>query len=160
MECVIKNDRGQKINGKKKLLKPEFGTGDLSSNGDPVVNWNLLSEFADKDGFDIRNVEKNGKYKIEVELTYGTIIMRYGNPTGRFSAPKGTNYEDLALPYIRETVEYNEYRVIAEKINVVCIVERGTVAPGFESNGGAVQYMHPISIKESIRVKLLERVNI
>ncbi len=159
MKYIIKNDKGQIINGKKKLLKPEFGTGKLYSDGEPVVNWNLLSEFADKDGFDIRNIEKDGRYKVKIELPYGTIIIRYGNVTGRFSAPKGTNYEDLALPYIRETVEYNEYRVIVEKINVVCIVESGIVAPGFESNGGAIQYMHPISIQESIRTKLIERLD-
>lgn len=153
------NDKGQIIDGKKKLLKKEYGLGGFYPNGDPVVNWNLLSNFADENGFDKRNSEKNGKYKIEMELPYGTIIIRYGNEIGRFTAPKGTKYEDLALPYIKETVEYNEYRVIAEKINVVCIVEKGIVAPGFGSSGGAVQYMHPISIKESIKSKLLERMN-
>lgn len=156
----IKNDKGEFISGKKKLLKKEYGTGEFYQNGEPKINWSLLSEFADNNGFDKRNIEENGKYKIEVELPYGTIIIRYGNSSGNFSAPKGTKYEDLALPYVKETVEYNEYRVIAKKINVVCIVEKGIVAPGFESNGGAVQYMHPISLKESIMNKLLERVNI
>lgn len=157
---IIKNDKGQIIDGKKKLLRQEYGLGKFYPNGEPMVNWNLLSEFADHNGFDKRNVEINGKYKIEVELPYGTIIIRYGNSSGNFSAPKGTKYEDLALPYVKETVEYNEYRVIAEKIKVMCVVEKGKVAPGFGSNGGAIQYMHPISIKESIMKKLLERVTI
>ena len=84
-----------------------------------------MSKFADKDGFDIRNIEKNKKYKIEIELPYGTILIRYGNETGRFSAPKGTKYEDLALPYVKNTVEYNEYKVIATGIKVICVVEKG-----------------------------------
>ena len=157
---VIRNDKGKIIDGKKKLLKREYGLGDFYSNGEPMVNWNLLSKYADNNGFDKRNIEKNGKYKIKMKLPYGTIIIRYGNPTGRFSAPKGTKYEDLALPYVRETMEYNEYRVIADKISVVCIVEKGLVAPGFGSKGGAIQYLHPISMKESIRTKLLEKVDI
>lgn len=160
MIYTIKNDKGQIIDGKKKLLKKEYGTEKFYKNGEPKVNWDLLSKFADNEGFDKRNIEINGKYKIEVELPYGTIIIRYGNASGNFSAPKGTKYEDLALPYIKETVEYNEYRVIADKIKVVCLVEKGIVAPGFGSNGGAIQYLHPISMKESIRTKILERVNI
>lgn len=160
MKYIIKNDNGEIISGKKKLLKPEYGTGDFYSNGEPIVNWKLLSKFADRDGFDTRKISGTGKYKFEFELPYGTVIIRYGNETGRFSAPKGTNYENLALPYVRETVEYNEYRVVAKSIRVRCIVERGIVAPGFGSKGGAIQYMHPISIKESIRTKLLERVSI
>lgn len=159
MTYVIKNDKGKIIDGKKKLIKREYGLGKYYSNGEPMVNWNLLSEFADSNGFDKRNVETNGKYKIEVELPYGTIIIRYGNLSGNFSAPKGTKYEDLALPYVKETVEYNEFRVITDKIKVMCIVEKGIVAPGFESNGGAIQYLHPMSMKESIRTKLLERIN-
>lgn len=154
----MKNDKGKIINGKKKLLKQEYGTGRFSSIGEPEINWSLLSDFADKDGFDTRNIEQNTKYKMEIELPYGTIIIRYGNEVGRFSAPKGTRYEDLALPYIKDTVEYNEYKVIAPKINLSCIVEKGVAAPGFESNGGAVQYMHPISIRESVNKKLLERI--
>lgn len=154
----IKNDDGKIIDGKKKLMKEEYGTGNSYPNGEPIVNWKLLSKFADEDGFDTRNIEKNGSYKMEVELPYGAIIIRYGNETGRFTAPKGAKYEELALPYVKETVEYNEYRIIADRIKVLCIVEMGRVAPGFGSNGGAVQYMHPMSIRELMRNNILERV--
>lgn len=106
MAHLIKNDAGKIINGKKKLVKEDYGTGDCYSDGEPIVNWKLLSLHADRDGFDIFNIEKNGYYKIEVELPYGTIIIRYGNETGRFSAPKGTKYEELALPYVKETWSY------------------------------------------------------
>ncbi len=157
MAHLIKNDAGKIINGKKKLVKEDYGTGDCYSDGEPIVNWKLLSLHADRDGFDIFNIEKNGYYKIEVELPYGTIIIRYGNETGRFSAPKGTKYEELALPYVKETVEYNEYKIIADRAKVMCIVEKGKVAPGFGSNGGAIQYMHPMSMIELMRKNILER---
>ena len=157
MAHLIKNDAGKIINGKKKLVKEDYGTGDCYSDGEPIVNWKLLSLHADRDGFDIFNIEKNGYYKIEVELPYGTIIIRYGNETGRFSAPKGTKYEELALPYVKETVEYNEYKIIADRAKVMCIVEKGKVAPGFGSNGGAIQYMHPMSMIKLMRKNILER---
>ena len=154
----IRNDKGIIIDGIKELQKKEYGTGKFHQNGEPIVNWKLLSDFADDNGFDIRNIEHNNEYKMDIKLPYGTIIIRYGNETGVFSAPKGTKYEDLALPYIKDTVEYNEYKVIAHNVNVTCKVVKGKVAPGFASNGGAIQYMHPISIKESIRRKLLKRM--
>lgn len=157
MAHQMKNDDGKLIDGKKKLLKEEFGTGDYYPNGEPIVNWKLLLH-ADNDGFDTLNIEETGNYKMEVELPYGTIIIRYGNETGRFSAPKGSKYEELALPYVKETVEYNEYKIIADGVKVVCIVEKGKVAPGFESNGGAIQYMHPMSMIELMRNNILERV--
>ena len=156
---VIKNDKGQRISVIKQLLKPKYGSGDVYPNGEPIVNWKLLSKYADNDGFDKRNIEKNDKYKMEVELPYGTILIRYGNEVGKFTAPKGTKYESLALPHIKDTVEYNEYKVIANGVKVICIVEKGKVAPGFDSDGGAVQYMHPISIKESIKKGLIERID-
>lgn len=157
-EKHIVNDNMEIISGIKKLLKPEYGNGNVYPSGEPAVNWNLLSQYADKDGFDTRNVGKNGKYKKEIELPYGTIIIRYGNETGRFSAPMGTKYEDLALPYLKDTVEYNEYKVIARTIKVRCIVDSGKVAPGFGSDGGAVQYLHPITIRQSVKSKILERL--
>ena len=41
---------------------------------------------------------------------------------------------------------------------MVCLVDKGIVAPGFDSPGGAVQYFHPITIRESIKRGLLERL--
>lgn len=158
MSYIMRNDKGQTICGNKKLLKQEYGTGEFYSSGDPVVNWKLLSDYADKNGFDKRNVEENGEYIISVVLPYGTILIRYGNEIGVFSAPKGTRYEELALPYEKDTLEYNEYRVINKGLRVMCIVKRGRVAPGFGSEGGAIQYMHPISIREAVKNKILERL--
>lgn len=154
----MKNDKGEKITGIKELLKPEYGTGMTDKHGQPVVDWGCLSSWADQHGFDTRNLEQNGKYKMKMKLPYGTEIIRYGNEMGNFTAPKGTRYEELALPYVKDTVEYNEYRVMADDIYIICIVDKGKVAPGFGSTGGAIQYRHPITIRESLRQGILERV--
>ncbi len=154
----MKNYKGETISGIRQLKKPEYGTGKTNRYGQPVVNWNCLSKYADDDGFDTRNIESNGKHTVEYILPYGSIIIRYGSEIGHFSAPKGTAYENLALPYIPESVEYNEYKVTAHDVRIQCIVEKGIVAPGFDSNGGAVQYLHPITIRESVRKGMLERI--
>ncbi|MCD8023807.1 MAG: TNT domain-containing protein [Lachnospiraceae bacterium] len=152
------NDKGEVISGIKKLRDDKYGTGGMDSDGQPVVNWSLL-EYADEHGFDIRHLEANGSYKIEVELPYGTILIRYGNETGRFTAPQFTRYEDLSLPYLKDTVEYNEYKVTAEKIRLICKVIKGRVAPGFGSPGGAIQYLHPMTIRKSLQKGILERIS-
>ena len=48
--------------------------------------------------------------------------------------------------------------MIANNIEVVCMVDMGIVAPGFDSPGGAVQYFHPITIRESIKRGFLKRL--
>lgn len=159
MKHVIRNDKGEIISGKMVLRKKGYGTGKISNNGQPEVDWKLLDECknADNDGFDTEHVEPNGRHRMKVELPRGTVVIRYvGN--GTFTAPKGTKFEQLSLPYFKDTMEYNEYRVIADYLDVVCIVDRGVVAPGFDSCGGAVQYKHPMSMKESMRNKILERI--
>lgn len=156
----MKNYKGEIISGKKQLINPKYGTGKIDRHGQPIVDWSYLSIHADKDGFDTRNIESNGKYKINITLPYGSIIIRYGNEAGNFTAPQGTEYEKLALPYVKDTVEYNEYRVISANLPITCIVEKGKVAPGFDSAGGAIQYLHPITIRESVKKGLLERLNI
>ena len=147
----MKNDNGDLISGIRQLRKPEYGLGTTDRYGQPVVNWAYLSEYADEEAFDTRAKQQNGSYKIRVRLPYGVLLIRYGNETGHFTAPYGTKYDRLALPYKKESIEYNEYRVIANNIEVVCMVDMGIVAPGFDSPGGAVQYFHPITIRESIK---------
>lgn len=154
----MKNYKGETISGIRQLQKPEYGTGKQNRFGQPVVNWKYLSKHADEDGFDIRNIESNGKYMIKFILPYGSIIIRYGSEIGHFSAPKGTAYEELSLPYIPESLEYNEYKVVADNVRIICIVDKGRVAPGFGSQGGAVQYLHPITIRESVKKGMLERM--
>ena len=154
----MKNDKGEIISGIRQLKIPEYGTGKNNRFGQPIVNWNYLSKYADDDGFDIRNIESNGKHTIEYILPYGSRIIRYGSEIGHFSSPKGTAYEELSLPYIPESMEYNEYKVIADNVRIVCVVDKGIVAPGFDSLGGAVQYLHPITIREAVKKGMLERI--
>ena len=154
----MRNYNGDLISGIRQLSKPEYGLGTTDKYGQPAVNWAYLPVYADEDGFDTRVTHQNGFYKIRVRLPYGVILIRYGNEMGHFTAPYGTKYEGLALPYKKETIEYNEYRVIANDVEVVCLVDKGIVAPGFDSPGGAVQYFHPITIRESIKRGLLERL--
>ncbi len=155
-EC--RNDEGEIITGKKILRSNDFGTGRVNEWGESEINWKLLTN-ADADGFDLDNLEENGRYKIEVRLPYGTILIRYGNETGRFTAPQFTQYEKLSLPYVKDTVEYNEYRVIADNIKLICCVVKGRAAAGFDCPGGAVQYLHPMTIRQSLRENILERIS-
>lgn len=124
----------------------------INENGKPVINW--TSEFGDKNGFDKRHREKDGNYYMEVSLPHGTLLIRYGGETGSYTAPKGTPYELLGLPYVMETSEYHEYRVIADSITVYCNVQRGKVAPIFDSPGGAVQYYH---MNDTMRTLLYDK---
>ena len=154
----MKNYKGETISGIRQLKKPEYGTGKNNRFGQPAVNWSYLSKYADDDGFDTRNREADGKHTVEFILPYGSVIIRYGNEIGRFSAPKGTAYDQLSLPYVPESIEYNEYKVIADNVRIKCLVDKGIVAPGFDSEGGAIQYLHPFTIKESVKKGMLERI--
>lgn len=155
----MKNRRGESIDGIRRLKRDEYGTGKIDENGQPEVAWEkFLSKNADERGFDKTNKESNGDYKMQTVLPYGTIIIRFGNDMGHYTAPQGTDYEKLAMPYTEESMEYNEYKVIADNIHVSCVVEKGKTAPGFDSDGGATQYYHSMTILQSIRNGLLERL--
>lgn len=154
----MRNFRGEIITGPRRLKKPEYGTGKIDGAGDPEVNWSYLSKEADEHGFDKSNLESNGKYIIEIELPPGTVIIRYGKESGKYTAPDGTDYEKLALPYVKETVPYYKYKVSTNSLRVTCIVIQGRVAPGFGSPGGAVQYCHRLTILQSVRAGILARL--
>ena len=159
---ILRNYKGDIINGIPVLRNPKYGTGKFritEYGAVPLVDWSQLKD-ADKDGFDLNHREEGNKYKIEVRLPFGTKLLRYGTEGGRFTAPLGTPYERLSLPYEKETVEYHEYVVIADGIDVICIVEKGIVAQGFDSIGGAVQYVHHGTIEEAIKNNALDRVDL
>ena len=126
--------------------------------GTKEINWE--SEFGDSKGFDTRNKEENGLHTIKIELPHDTILIRYGKErNGFFTAPDGSKYENLGLPYKKETIQFHKYRVNADSISVFCIVEKGKVAPIFDSPGGAIQYYHEDnSVLELVRSKILERI--
>ncbi len=157
MMDVIKNDKGYEISGIKELISPEYGTGRFYKDGNPEVDWSHLQN-ADVNGFDVTNTEGNGDYIIEINLPRNSHIIRYGGDLGHFTAPKGTKYEELSMPYKKDSVEYNEYVVISDNITVFCRVTKGKVAPGFNSSGGAVQYFHKKNIRRCIRNKELKKV--
>lgn len=157
----LKNDVGEPISGIRKLKRDVYGTGD-TSGGEAIIDWERWkTPYADEHGFDIRNAEENGNYWVELVLPQETRIIRYGPESGRYTAPEGTDYDTLSLPYDRNTVEFHTYQVIAQSITVYCKVQKGIVAPMFDSQGGAVQYYHPnANMRELIKAGILERVTL
>lgn len=128
--------------------------------GRTKINWS--GPRADDDGFDKEHRELNGLHRMLVELPVGTELLRYGSPGGSFTAPKGTSYEQLSLPYEKNSMEYNEYRVIADGVLVeICTAERGRVAPLFGEPGGGIQYFHgDNSVQNLLDAKKLERIEL
>ena len=125
----------------------------MNDKGKP--DWKTWIQYGDEGGFDVRNREANGKHIIRVVLPKGKKIIRYGLAFGSFTTDYGTPYADLSLPYTEDSIPYHEYVVIG-KCEVECLVDRGRVAPGFGSKGGAIQYRHYMSIQESLLQEILE----
>lgn len=146
------NDKGIRLVGYTgpKVKKMDFYI--IAVDGTQKLN------YPPDDGFDKDNNEPNGSYKMKVKLKRGVKIIRYGSEMGSFTAPKGSEYSLLALPWVQDSVEYHEYEVIADGITVVCQVWRGKVAPAFDSPGGAVQYKHEENIAAEIKHGKLRRI--
>lgn len=155
---MIRNWEGKPIK-QAKILRDESYLY-VNELGETDINWS--SPGADDEGFDVEHREPNGHWRMLVELPVGTLLLRYGTPGGYFTAPKGTSYEELSLPYEKDSMEYNEYRVINKSLLVeVCQGERGRAAPLFDQPGGGVQYYHgKDSVAELVRRKLLERIEL
>lgn len=152
---MIYNVYGDVINANDlELIDSSFGY--RNEKGQLIVNWDPESDIIDNNGFDKTNVEENGEYYMDIELPKGTILIRYGRATGKMTAPYGTPYELLSLPYKIETVEYHQYRVIADGVKVKCVVRRGKVQKMFGKCGGGIQYMHDSSIANEIAEEKLE----
>lgn len=153
---IKRNYLGQIITGRKQFIDESYGYYD--DDGNEHVNWRPEDSIIDSDGFDKRNIEINGFYTQEILLPYGKLICRYGNTRGRITTDLDSAYEQLGLPYIKETVEYHTYRVITDGLLVKCMVTRGRVAPMFNSAGGAVQYKHFQNIFKELEYNKLEEV--
>ena len=136
------------------FISPEYGKNE---NGTITVYWEH-SDIVDDYGFDKTNVEGDGNYINDVEIHKGTTLCRYGNGNGKMSTLVGTAYENLGLPYKKETVEYHEYEVVADGVTVRCIVTRGKAAKMFDSPGGAIQFLHKRSINEEVETGRLKEV--
>lgn len=78
-------------------------------------------------------------------LEPGTIVDRYGNPDGRFTADAGTAYEERSLPYDRDSQIHYEFEV-ASPVEV----QQGETAPHFDQPGGGTQQRFPDTLDSHI----------
>ena len=124
-----RNDLGEDLGDSLVLLtNPKYGTGQYVGF-QPVVKWpDPVEGVRDKNGFDI----SNGNSISRIQLPKGTRIIRYGPTTGSYTAPEGSSFSLLGLPYVRETCEYHVFEVKADSISVFCIVHMGRVAAAFD----------------------------
>jgi hypothetical protein len=83
--------------------------------------------FPQRDGF-------AGQPKAIV-LRAGTVIDRFGQPTGNFLAPADASYMGRAVPYDRLKMPYYRYEVVRP-----VRVQAGKAAPWFDQPGGGIQY--------------------
>lgn len=144
------------------LRKPEYGTGEIDKRGFPKIKWSLLIN-ADDQGFDKSHKEPNGFWRMTVTLPKKMRLIRYGTEMGHYTAPKGTEYEALSMPYIKESLFFHEYEVVADSTTVVaifnnCTVDRGIAAPGFDLPGGGVQFFHKDAMRRLIRNGVLREI--
>ena len=141
--------------------EPEFESLSFcktNENGELVPAWDEPNEIVDEKGFDKTNVDDSVEYKQVIVLPKGVKLCRYGVETGKTTSPVGTPYELMALPYKKETLEYHEYEVIADGVLVQCIVTKGKAAAMFNSEGGAIQFVHQRRIVEELVTKRLKEV--
>lgn len=161
MGINIVNHKGEQLPDDyiRKVRKNEYQLKDtltdtpiFNEHGEAEINWKCLLH-SDACGFDTRNVFENGLCYREVELPKGTRLVRYGNPMGSFTAPIGTLYEHLSLPWEIDTIEYHEYEVMVDGLKV----KEGIVAPGFDYPGGGIQYVHDTHLfKQLLENKIKE----
>lgn len=103
------------------------------------INVRCQYRFPPKDGFDGPSETKT--------LPPGTLVDRYGPPSGRFLAPTDATYEARALPYDQTKMDYYRYEVVT-----ALDVEAGKIVPWFDQSGGGVQY----KTKKPVRQLLIE----
>lgn len=152
------NCNGKVLNTPPALKSYDYGYYD--SKGMIHIYWSQSNESCDESGFDksFRPCVESDDYVIEdYIIPRGTMLCRYGSPRGVFTTLKGTDYDLLSLPYVKESIEYHEYQVSIE-LHVKCRVIRGRVAPMFDSTGGAEQYKHYRSIKQECEQGILKEV--
>ncbi len=70
-----------------------------------------------------------------IVLRSGTVIDRFGQPTGNFLAPADASYMGRAVPYDRLKMPYYRYEVVKP-----LRVQAGKAAPWFDQPGGGIQY--------------------
>jgi len=98
------------------------------SSGKPTTTTAIQPYYPPNMGF-------YGKPQLET-LQPGTLVSRYGNPSGSFLSPAGTPFWARSLPPGAEKLPLNTYEVVKPIQNVLS----GTVAPWWGQIGGAIQY--------------------
>ena len=143
-------------NYKGELLTPEreYLPADsvfFDDKGKPL--WKKYVQSKDS-GFDETYRFDNGTYIKRIVLPVGKKIVRYGGVFGRYTSDEGVDYDRLSLPYLKESMQYHEY-IVSGHCEVECVVDKGFTAPGFGSDGGAVQYRHLFPIQKSLKIGIL-----
>jgi len=83
-------------------------------------------------------------------LQPGTLIDRYGPPSGKFVSPEGTPFPQRALPWNSQYDRYTRYQVIKP-----IEVEEGLVAPWFDQPGLGKQYKFNMTIEQLLKDKYI-----
>ena len=101
--------------------------------------------FPQRDGF-------IGKPK-NIVLRPGTVIDRFGQPSGNFLAPADSSYMGRAVPYDRLKMPYYRYQVVKP-----LHVQAGKAAPWFDQPGGGIQYKAGERVQVLVERGYLRRV--
>ncbi|EUJ43286.1 hypothetical protein PRIP_13199 [Listeria riparia FSL S10-1204] len=91
----------------------------------------------------------------------GSLLDRYGEPSGEFFSPKDVPYEMRALALHSDEANYYVYRVRED-----FQVKGGTAAPWFDRPGGGTQYIKyhsngkPYTMNELVKEGFIKSVSI
>ncbi|MCI0156103.1 TNT domain-containing protein [Leifsonia shinshuensis] len=91
---------------------------------------------------------------VETTLEPGTVVDRYGDPTGSYVAPDGTPFSKRGLPSFYETQKpYYPYEAVQP-----VIVRGGAAATAF-GGGGGVQFQFGAPIQDLARNGILKALS-
>jgi Tuberculosis necrotizing toxin len=131
-------------------------------------------EYCDKSKSPINWPPKDGCLADPVPFTVkkGTVIDRFGGPTGFFMSPEGYTYVQRSLPYISSEAEcVNYYRYVYNldnplqnyhlyRVNKDFDVLACEAAPAFGAPGGAIQYKYSKSIQQLLDENFITELDI
>ena len=88
-------------------------------------------------------------------LEPGTIIDRYGRPTGRFAGQPGTSISQRGLAPGSENLPYKKY-VVLKPVEVE--IGRASEVPDFGATGGGTQYLFKKPLAKLVEEGVIEEV--
>ncbi len=129
----------KKMKTKLLFLKPTIVKPGVVISGYDDNNWPIITpeEYASHlVNADDRGFDKH--YPVtRVTLPVGSVLVRFGRDSGRYYTDPGTDYEKLAMPYIKDSIiRWKKTYVVTKPIEV----DKGIVAKGFDDVGGGIQY--------------------